>query len=182
MDKWLSYVLVLLLGVAGGAWFTHRYCPRMMVEERRDTTIVRDTIRVESPPEVRREVLETTIRVEVRDTIREKDTLYIRLPMERREYRGEDYYAEVTGYEPRLTRIEVYPETRIITERIVPDWRFNGFIGIDYIKGKDLYIVPNIGAEIAWKRISAHAEVGMMIHKEIEPYLGIGVRYDIIHR
>lgn len=81
----------------------------------RDTIIVRDTIRQYYPKEVERIVVRTE-RVEVpiiaRDTIR--DTMWVNLPIEEREYKSEEYFAIVEGYNPMLKYIEVYPRTAYI--------------------------------------------------------------------
>ena len=120
---WILSLLLLLAGLTGG-YFLHgafHSCPVTELVQT-DTLKVRDTIKVASPPEDKREPLTKTVKVEVRDTIRIRDTLYISLPLEKRTYKREDFYAEVTGYDPRLTYIEVYPETRIVTktERVMP--------------------------------------------------------------
>lgn len=81
----------------------------------RDTIIVRDTIRQYYPHEVERVVVRTE-RVEVPivqcDTIR--DTMWVNLPIEEREYKSEEYFAIVEGYNPMLKYIEVYPRTAYI--------------------------------------------------------------------
>lgn len=81
----------------------------------RDTIIVRDTIRQYYPKEVERVVVRTE-RVEVPivrcDTIR--DTMWVNLPIEEREYKSEEYFAIVEGYNPMLKYIEVYPRTAYI--------------------------------------------------------------------
>ena len=182
MKEFLSGAIIFLLGsLAGGFLFSSEkeiVTTVTEIEERVDTVVI------EKPAETRYETLRETILVELRDTVTERDTLFVRLPLEKREYKRDDFYAEVTGVEPRLTYIEVYPKTKIVTktERVTPKWRFAAFVGLDYKKGKDLYILPNIGAEIAWKRLSAHAEVGIMINEAVEPYFAIGMRYDMIHR
>ena len=45
------------------------------------------------------------------------------LQKEVKEYKGEEYFAKVSGYRPSLDYIEVYPKTTIITktERMAPD-------------------------------------------------------------
>ena len=47
------------------------------------------------------------------DTIR--DTMWVDLPIENREYKSEEYFAIVEGYNPMLKYIEVYPTTKYIT-------------------------------------------------------------------
>ena len=83
----------------------------------RDTIVYRDTIREAYPVEIRNETIDTML-VTIRDTLRIKDILYLTLPMERKVYASDEYYAEVTGYKPSLDYIEVFPKTRIIKETI----------------------------------------------------------------
>ena len=114
----LISAMILVVGIIIGMWL----CRTIIVHDRtaevqKDTVIVRDTIKIESPKETKIEYFDKTILVEVKDTIYRKDTLYISLPLEKRTYKREDFYAEVTGYEPRLTYIEVYPKTITITKK-----------------------------------------------------------------
>lgn len=62
-----------------------------------------------------------TIRLAVRDTIRVRDTLYISVPREVREYRDTNYYARVSGYDPALDYIETYQHTKVVTATIVQE-------------------------------------------------------------
>lgn len=119
MNKYIPYLIILAIGVLIGGGMcktcTDRFRNDVVIVEKPDTIVLRDTIKEYYPKETVTERTEY-IRVEVRDTIREKDTLYINLPLEKRAYKREDFYAEVCGYDPRLTYIEVYPKTQVITQ------------------------------------------------------------------
>ena len=110
---------IVVLALVVGAFFFGR--ATKVVEEvdtriERDTIIVRDTIREYYPQEVVRTIVRTE-RIEVPimryDTIRE--VVEVEMPIEAREYKSEEYYAIVEGYNPRLKSIEVYPRTAYIT-------------------------------------------------------------------
>ena len=99
----------------------------------RDTIIVRDTIREYYPQEVVRTIVRTE-RVEVPivryDTI--KEVVEVEIPIEAKEYKSEEYYAIVEGYNPRLKSIEVYPRTAYIntTETIKERKRWGVSVGV----------------------------------------------------
>lgn len=89
----------------------------------RDTIIIRDTLREYYP----REVSSSLTRIEkqylrvgmplivLRDTVTEVDSVLVEVPIVEREYKGDEYYAVVGGYDPYLKSIEVYPRTSYIT-------------------------------------------------------------------
>lgn len=116
MKKYIIYLGVLLVGAVIG-WLCRSPRPKEVAETQRDTVFVRDTVREYYPVEVVKETKET-IQVAVTDTVRVHDTLYMNLQTEKKIYRGEDYYAEVSGYRPSLDRIDVYPKTTTITQTI----------------------------------------------------------------
>ena len=157
-----------------------------------DTLIVRDTHVIEKPALVEQTRKETLL-VQVHDTVRIKDTLYIPLPKETKTYKGEEYYAEVSGYKPSLDRIEVYPKTTTIskteTTTLEPSpWRVSIDVGLDYSRMDAKYISPNIGAEIGYKRIAFNAEMGVdlrmedMTILEPHPYWKLGMKYSLFSR
>ena len=124
--KWgcLAFLLVFVVGLIVGFCSTERHfrdTTKMVVES--DTTYVYDTTRIVSPPEIKHEILTDTMLVKITDTLVVRDTVYAIMQLEKKTYKREDFYAEVTGYHPALTYIEVYPKTAIITntERIGPD-------------------------------------------------------------
>ena len=110
---------IIFVGCVVGSFFFGRATIKdttiVSTKIERDTIIVRDTIRQYYPKEVERVVIRTE-RVEVpivhRDTIRE--VVEIELPIEEKEYKSEEYFAIVEGYNPMLKYIEVYPRTAYI--------------------------------------------------------------------
>ena len=127
---------IVVLALMVGSFFFGR--ATKVVEEvdthiERDTIIVRDTIREYYPQEVVRTIVRTE-RVEVPiiryDTIRE--VVEVEIPIEAKEYKSEEYYAIVEGYNPRLKSIEVYPRTAYIntTETIKQRKRWGVSVGV----------------------------------------------------
>ena len=126
--------------------------------ERVDTLLVCDTIVREKPVYVRSETIDTMY-VHVRDTIVRNDTVYLALPRESRTYGDERYTAVVSGYDPRLDRLEVYVENQTVTKYVMrhePPKRW----GIGVQAG---YGVAASGGTI-----------------RLAPYIGIGISYDIV--
>ena len=128
--------LIVFVGCVVGAFFFGRSTMRtdiVRTEVERDTIVVRDTIREYYPQEVERVVVKTE-RVEVpiivRDTIRE--VVEVEIPIEEKEYKSEEYYAVIGGYNPYLKSIEVYPRTEYIntTETITKRKRWGVSLGV----------------------------------------------------
>lgn len=94
-------------------------------EVERDTIVVRDTIREYFPREVSSKHIRTentSLRlalgmplIMLRDTVTEVDSVLVEVPIEEREYKGDEYYVVIGGYDPYLKSIEVYPRTAYIT-------------------------------------------------------------------
>ena len=115
--KNLSWILISVLAVlAVIGWLRPRAKGEAMYV--RDTLVVRDTVRdsVPKPVLVRFDHWDT-LPVYIRDidTLRLRDSIYIPVPIERKEYRTDDYHAVISGWHPRLESIEVYRQTRTIT-------------------------------------------------------------------
>ena len=111
---WMFAALLAILAAIG--WLRPRKA--VPAETVRDTLIVRDTLRDAVP----RPVLVCfdhwdTLRVAVRtvDTLRDSVYIPVPIPIERKEYRTDDYRAIVSGYRPRLDLMEVYRKTRTVT-------------------------------------------------------------------
>lgn len=114
MIKFHHIIITLIVGIVIG-WLCRPNRVEKVVEVQKDTVIYRDTTRVESPPEIKYERMTDTILVPHYSTTIIHDTTYIVLSRESREYKGEDYFARVSGYDPTLDFIEVYPKTTSIT-------------------------------------------------------------------
>lgn len=138
MTNKLIAILALIIFVGGcvGSFFFGRATTRtdiVRTEVERDTIVVRDTIVQYYPQEVERVVVKTErveVPVVVRDTIRE--VVEVELPIEEREYKSEEYYAVVGGYNPYLKSIEVYPKTSYIntTETVTKHKRWGFGVGV----------------------------------------------------
>lgn len=120
--KSLIFALFLILTGAAAAYFPlkrHFKAELAALKPEVVEVIVRDTITVQKP--VLREVRRIdTIRVAVTDTITRGDTVY--LPRTQKYYEDADYRAWVSGYEPNLDSLHVYPET-ITKTAIRKEWR-----------------------------------------------------------
>lgn len=142
MKKILPYIIVIVLGMVIGWLCRGCFHADKTPIVQKDTIVYRDTIRESYPLEVNKEVIRKEY-VIVRDTVRIKDTLYLSLPMERRVYGSDDFYAEVTGYKPSLDYIKVFPKTKVITERIVEKRKMNSLsagVELGYMNGLTLPI------------------------------------------
>ena len=85
----------------------------------------------------------------------ERDSVAVEIPITQKRYDGEDYSAYVSGYEPQLDSIFVFPKTIKIRERIYkPPNKFH--IGIT---GGFGYSIKS---------------------KQAEPFIGIGLTYSLI--
>ena len=157
MKKILPYIIVIILGMVIG-WLCRGYfhADKTPIVQK-DTIVYRDTIRESYPIEIRKEVIDTML-VVLRDTVRLHDTLFVSLPLERKVYASDEYYAEVSGYRPSLDYIEVFPKTRIITNTIQPVTNRNAL---------------SIGAELGYMSalsIPIYLEYERMLQKNVGIY------------
>lgn len=107
-------VLILVLGFVLGLICRPEHF-RGVTKMLTDTLVVVDTHIIEKPVVVERTIKDSLL-VAVHDTIRIKDTLYMPILIETKTYKGEDYFAEISGYKANLERIEVYPKNVVISK------------------------------------------------------------------
>lgn len=165
MENLTKYLLSMLAGalLALVALFCVRKCTERHTPDAapivfRDTTIVHDTIRIDNPVPTYIRTTDT-IRVKVPITEVFRDTVYISLPRETKVYEDSTYKAQISGYEPRLDYVEVYPKTITITETIT-----------ERTRRKPWGIGVNVG-------------YGAVLHDKqvhLSPYVGIGVSYNFL--
>ena len=164
--KYLYYILLTAIGIALGMLINRTFFePERIVETQRDTTIVRDTLLVYRPVPIKVTQKETLL-VEVTDTLRVKDTLYVTLPKEVKIYANNDYYAEVSGYQPSLDHLEIYQKTVVVSKMEIP-------------KEKKNYLA--IGVEAGWcikPYTPIYLEYSRMLHKNI--VFNAGVFRDLV--
>ena len=129
MNNWKIWAVSILTAFLFGALASYFAVKGHFQAKLEDLTpeviqvIKRDTLRLNSP--ILREihkVTHDTIKIVMNDTIVRRDTLY--LEREQRIYEDEDYKAFVSGVQPRLDSIYVYPktiyETKVSTQK---EWR-----------------------------------------------------------
>lgn len=159
----LALVIVMAAAVSVLSWRLGYRSGMAASSGESDTTktvrTVRDTVTVERPVPVLVATIDTIL-VPYPDIIFIHDTAFVKLPRESREYSGKDYRAVVSGYQPSLDLIQVFPETKTITRTISapsrksPRWS----VGIQAGYGvtlRDRHIAP-------------------------APYVGIGISYSLI--
>lgn len=122
------------------------------IEFTTDTVIVRDTLILTVPkPEKVYIARIDTVFVPRYDTI----TRTVTIPIERKEYRTEDYLAVVEGYLPELVSMTLYPQTRYITNTETRSVKKNPHFGVGIQAG---YGYSNNG---------------------LAPYIGVGIQYNL---
>ena len=156
--------IILIAGVFVGGFFAGKG-KREIIEVRDTVTKIetyRDTITIVKPVPVK-ETVHDSILVPVVDTMCIRDTVYISLPMERKEYRDSDYVAVVTGYRPELESISVFPITKVVTQTITIH---------DKSKPKPWGVGVQVGFGGMYGISSRRVDYG--------PYIGIGFSYNVI--
>lgn len=111
-----------------------------------DTIIKRDTIIIDKPQPIY--ITKTKV---VRDTLKTTDTIpqfvEVEVPIETKEYKDSSYYCRISGFQPFLEHLEVYPVQTTITKEITQykakKWNCGIQAGFGYgvfNKKPDLYI------------------------------------------
>ena len=150
----LIFILLIaccIISFLGGYDYASKHCYNVSTVT--DTIVKRDTI-ISVPDTVYREVAlgEKTVKVVIHDTLCKIDTVEVALPFAQREYRDSNYNAWVSGYEPALDSIKVFPRTMTVKERVTVKersrrWGVFGGVGI----GVSDRITPCVGVGIGYR-------------------------------
>lgn len=124
-----------------------------------DTLIVRDTVTVEYPVPILTTITDTLL-VAYPDIVIIHDTTFVQLPKERKEYSGKDYRAVVSGYQPSLDLIQVFPETKVVTRTISVPSRKRSHLALSLQAGYGITFQDNRIIPL--------------------PYIGAGLSYSIV--
>ena len=142
-----------IVSFLGGYDYASKHCYNVRTVT--DTIIERDTITA-IPDTVFRTVAlgEKTVKVVIHDTLCKTDTVTVSLPFVQKQYKDSSYSAWISGYEPSLDSIRVFPKTTIIRESKV-------------VRQKD-------------RRWGVFGGVGIGVSDRITPCVGVGIGYRIL--
>lgn len=146
----------LLVGLLVGATLLYFCWARPALEHanesvvvRTDTLVVRDTLTITEVREVTRRVTDT-IRVEVPTT--QYDTIVVSLPRESVTYADSSYYAVVSGFQPVLDTIKVFPVSTTIYIETQRPTRVKRW-GLSVVGGGGFGaqgLTPFVGVGVSW--------------------------------
>lgn len=166
-NSFLTGCVITLVIVAGIAWFYHGRQKYVMASSEKTTETVYDTIQVFIDTPILRDsmvIRYATVTLPVYDTIKihHADTLFsdsvsVTLPITQKVYKDSAYEAWVSGYMPALDSIRIFQPITTITNTIT-----------------------NTEIRYKQKRWGLGVQVGIGVTpSKIEPYVGIGVSYNI---
>lgn len=166
-NSFLTGCVITLVIVACIAWFYHERQKYVMASSEKTTDTVYDTIQVFIDTPILRDsmvIRYATVTLPVYDTIKihHADTLFsdsvsVTLPITQKVYKDSTYEAWVSGYMPVLDSIRIFQPMTTITNTI-----------------------SNTEIRYRRKRWGLGVQVGIgVISGKIDPYVGIGVSYNI---
>lgn len=152
MKKTLTTIIILGL-ILASFYLGYKISPTKTITYSDTVKIVKiDTIKIIKPIYIT-EIRVDSIPYQVTDTIKIGDTIY--LPKTQKEYRDSTYRAWVSGYQPNLDSIKVYPKTLIQTITKTQQVKSSRF-GIGISTGVGYF------------------------GDGLKPYIGIGLNYNLI--
>ena len=115
MKPTLYIIIIVLVILCVWGWTCHKNSPTIHTE--RDTITIRDTVRdtVPRPFIVRFDHWDTLYIPLYNIDTASTDSVPVPIPIERKEYRTDDYRAVISGYRPSLDVMEVFRQTQTVT-------------------------------------------------------------------
>ena len=169
-------LLVLLAVFVIGLLSRPFFFPTEPLKSQRDTTYLRDTIRLPAPkPKTIIEYKDKPIYVDNFDTLRLRDTIYLTLPTHQKYYKDERYEAWVSGYKPNLDSINIFTKDKIITNTIYKEeWNWYLETGVNSIDSK---IAPYVGIRLTMpNNFGIGGNIGVFDNKA---FYGFSINYKI---
>ena len=144
-------IALCIISFISGYDYASKHCANVVT--RTDTIIKRDTVTL-IPDTVCDTVQlgERIVKVAVHDTLHRTDTVTVSLPFVQKQYKDSNYSAWVSGYEPSLDSIKIFPKTIIVRESKVErkkDRRWGVFGGVGI--GVSDRITPCVGVGIGYR-------------------------------
>ena len=158
-----AFAAIIILALVGAGYYIGRLRGKQAawseIPERVDTVIIRDTIRPK-PEVITQKTVDSIpypVPVSVHDTIPAHDTLY--LPRTQIHAEGEGFTAWISGYQPNLDSILVFPERVEITKYVPVPKPCRWSVGIQTgmgitATGGGLKAAPYIGVGISYSLFS----------------------------
>lgn len=160
----LAALAVLAAGVLVGWCSRGRFAPDINVVTKTDTLILRDTNIYFAPPPIFSDIdIDDRIEVAPSDIIIKTDSLVV-LPVEVKRYKGDDYEVQVSGYNPKIDWVNVFPETKYITKTMTDNRRNSLYLSGEMTYSNRFATSALLTYEYRWKFIS----------------LGIGAGYEFV--
>lgn len=88
-----------------------------IIDVKHDTVLIHDTLRIVEPTPIEEtEIGADTVWLErvIKDTILDRDTVYVRVPISQVVYEDRRYRAVIQGYNPRLVSLDIYQKEKTI--------------------------------------------------------------------
>lgn len=197
MKKFIPYIVALVLGVILGVWLfpRHKYPKETLVQK--DTIIVRDTITYtkevlkEVTKEVEGKVEYIYVPTKETDTVYVEKETFLRLP--KKYYHTQIDNVEIwhSGIQSTIDGIRYINTTEQITETIrvekPQNWHYSFDLGLSVGSCSGVYIKPNLGAEIGYKKLALRGEVGCGLLPQEGllkplPYYELGIKYSFVRK
>lgn len=144
-------VLIAILALLGLSFYGgYQYKGDTEIIKRDTITLTRiDTIKINVLKVVQQRIKDTIL-IEVTDTLRRNDTLYVPVIRTEKVYADTNYRAVVSGYKPSLDSLTIYQKTIFKTIEVYPKQR-NWGVGVIGGVGVSDKLRPFIGVGLYYK-------------------------------